>query len=220
MINILIVDDHDFTRQSLYFGLNKSEDIKVIAEATNGEMAIEMVNKYKPDVVLMDIAMPFLDGIDATRLIKEKSPNTKILMFTSHNDKQKVMRALNSGADGYCIKDIEMNELINVIIMVSKGTIWIDPAIAKYLIDIFSNANFVKDNIESSKEDKIKHFKLTPRELEILKLISEGLNNKDICNRLFLSTSTVKNHVSNIIQKLSVHDRTQAALTAIKESII
>ncbi len=220
MIKVLIVEDHDFTRQGLYFGLRKSENIVVVGEAINGKMAIDLAQELKPDVILMDIGLPFLNGIEATSEIKKISPNSKILMFTSYDDRKSVLSALNSGADGYCLKSIEMNDLINVVTTVSKGAIWVDPHIAKFIMEVFSSTKISTDDQVDPTQKATTEYNLTPRELEILTLLAGAMTNKEICEKLFLSTSTVKNHVSNIMQKLSVNDRTKAALVAINEGLI
>jgi len=215
-IKILLAEDHELTRHGIAFGLKKYGNIEIVAEATNGQEAVEMVNKYKPDLVLMDIIMPVLNGINATKEIKAIKPDIKVIMLTSNNEKEKVLSAFNSGANAYCMKTIKLDDLVNIIKTVMDGAVWMDPSIAGYILEILQSRSIM---YEAQKENYIE-FNLTNREKEILTLISDGLNNKDISEKLFLSLYTVKNHVSNIFQKLAVDDRTQAAIVAIKEKII
>lgn len=212
-IKILIAEDHDLTRQGLYFGLKRYENYEIVAETDNGKHAVELTKERKPDVVLMDIGMPVLSGIDAAKEIKKFDFNIKILMLTSHRSKEKVLAAFHSGADAYCVKDVKIDKLAGIIESVVQGAVWIDPEIAGYVLEILQTKNII---VESEKPE----FNLTAREKEILKLIASGLSNKDISEKLVLSLYTVKNHVSNIIQKLAVDDRTQVALKALKEGLV
>jgi DNA-binding NarL/FixJ family response regulator len=215
-VKILLAEDHELTRQGIAYGLNKHEDIKIVAEASNGQEALELTQKYKPDLILMDIIMPILSGIKATQEIKKLYPDIKVVMLTSNSEKEKVLSAFNSGANAYCMKNIKLDDLITVIQTVINGAIWIDPLIAGYILDILQSNSTISNGQNGPSEE----FNLTNREREILTLIAEGLSNKDIADKLFLSLYTVKNHVSNIIQKLAVEDRTQAAILAYKEHII
>lgn len=214
MTKILLAEDHDHTRKTLSYGLNMYGRFDSIAEVENGLNAINYVKSNKTDLILMDIAMPVLNGIDATLEIKKINPNIKIIMLTSISEKEKVLSAFNSGANAYCLKTIKINDLVNVIKTVMDGGIWIDAGIASFIMDILQS-DFAIDKAKSNHD-----FNLTQREKEILKLISDGLCNKDIAEKLFLSIHTVKNHVKSIIQKLYVEDRTQAAVLALKENII
>ncbi|MEI7473910.1 MAG: response regulator transcription factor [bacterium] len=219
-INILLAEDHELTRQGIAYGLNKYENLNIIAEAENGQQAIELAEQYKPDLIIMDIVMPIINGIEASKIIKSKLPDTKILMLTSHNEKEKVLTAFNAGANAYCMKNIKIERLALIIEMVNEGAVWLDPHIASYVLEI--NALNIKENKSESlvSQQKYNDFNLTQREKEILKLVAEGLTNKDIAEQLTLSLYTVKNHVSNLIQKLAVDDRTQAAILALNERII
>lgn len=213
-IKILLAEDHEHTRKTLLYGLKMYGNIDFVEEVGNGFEAVNYVKSNKPDLILMDIAMPVLNGIDATRSIKKLNPKIKIIILTSIDEKTKVLSAFSSGANAYCLKTIKINDLLNVIKTVMDGNIWIDAGIAAYIIDILQS-NFSFTGTQSYND-----FNLTTREKEILKLISEGLCNKAIAEKLFLSIHTVKNHVKNIIQKLYVEDRTQAAILAINEKII
>lgn len=214
MIKVLIAEDHELTRQGIVYGLKKYEGIEIAAEAANGQEAVDKAIECKPDIILMDIIMPILSGINATKKIKELNPDVKVIMLTSNNDKEKVMSSFSSGANAYCMKNIKLDALVTVIKTVMDGAVWIDPSIAGYILDILQSTS-----APAQKANSI-DFNLTNREKEILKLISDGLSNKDISEQLFLSLYTVKNHVSNIIQKLAVDDRTQAAIIALKENLI
>ncbi|MFA6988592.1 MAG: response regulator transcription factor [Candidatus Gastranaerophilaceae bacterium] len=212
-IKVLLAEDHELTRKGIAYGLKTFEDIEVVAEVENGKMAIEYAIKYKPDLILMDIAMPILNGINATKNIKNTNPDIKIVMLTSVNEKENVLSAFNSGANAYCMKNIKIDDLVNVMKTVMDGSIWIDSNIAGYISEILQSK-------ATQQQESNNDFNLTTREKEILKLIAKGLCNKDIAENLFLSLHTVKNHVRNIIQKLAVDDRTQAAILALKENLI
>lgn len=217
---IIIAEDHDFTRQGIVFGLKKHSDIELISEATNGQQAVDLCIKHSPDLILMDIGMPVLSGIEATREIKRFNKNIKVLMFTSHKDKEKVLYAFNSGADAYCTKSIKVDSLVNVIKCVIEGTVWIDPEIAGYVLGLLQKDNLVEVSRSNEANKNTVDYNLTIREKEILKLMSDGLSNKDISEKLVLSLYTVKNHVSNIIKKMAVDDRTQAAVIALKDNLL
>lgn len=214
-IKILLVEDHELTRKGIAYSLKTFPDIEIIGDVDNGKKAVDFISSKKPDVILMDIAMPVMNGIDATKKINESYPDIKIIMLTSINEKQSVLSAFHSGANAYCMKDIKSEELINIIKAVMTGAVWIDPNIARYVLDILQTTGIP---VENKTPNNI--FNLTAREREILKLIAEGRSNKDIAEKLVLSLHTVKNHVKNIIQKLAVDDRTQAAILALKENLI
>ena len=214
-IKKLLVEDHELTRKGIAYSLKTFPDIEIIGDVDNGKKAVDFISSKKPDVILMDIAMPVMNGIDATKKINESYPDIKIIMLTSINEKQSVLSAFHSGANAYCMKDIKSEELINIIKAVMTGAVWIDPNIARYVLDILQTTGIPAENKTPNNI-----FNLTAREREILKLIAEGRSNKDIAEKLVLSLHTVKNHVKNIIQKLAVDDRTQAAILALKENLI
>jgi len=220
VINVLIAEDHELTRDGIAYGLKKYKNLNIIGEVENGADAVRFCQKSQPDIILMDIVMPVMSGIDATKLIKRSNPDLKVLMLTSHSEKEKVLAAFGSGADAYCMKNIKLDELENIINNVVNGAVWIDPAIAGYVLETLQYKT--GDDCEANKEKASNYsdFSLTNREKEILKHISDGLSNKDIADKLVISLYTVKNHVSKIIQKLAVDDRTQAAILALKERII
>ena len=214
-IKILLVEDHELTRKGIAYSLKTFPDIEIIGDVDNGKKAVDFISSKKPDVILMDIAMPVMNGIDATKKINESYPDITINMLTSINEKQSVLSAFHSGANAYCMKDIKSEELINIIKAVMTGAVWIDPNIARDVLDILQTKGIAAENKTPNNI-----FNLTAREREILKLIAEGRSNKDIAEKLVLSLHTVKNHVKNIIQKLAVDDRTQAAILALKENLI
>jgi DNA-binding NarL/FixJ family response regulator len=213
-LRVLIAEDHENTRKSISYGLKTFGEMTSLAEVDNGFHAVEYVKKYHPDVVLMDIAMPIMNGIEATMEIKKIDPEVKVIMLTSISDKENVLAAFASGANAYCTKSIKINDLLSVIKTVMDGAVWMDPHIAGFVLD------FIHSKQTAAPSEHQNDFNLTAREKEILKFISDGLCNKDIAEKLFLSLHTVKNHVRNIIQKLSVEDRTQAAVLALKENLI
>lgn len=212
-IKLIIVDDSKLTRVGLKTTFKTIEGIDVLAEAENGKIGVEMVNKLKPDAVLMDIGMPILDGIQATRNIKSATPNVKVIILTSHDSEQDVFDALSAGAHSYCMKDIDPEMLVTVIRSTCDGASWLDPRIAKVVLQNFSKINA---NLEKPDENKI----LTEREIEVLSLIARGLSNSEIAKTLCISMNTVKTHIRNIFYKLEVDDRTQAAMKAVKNEII
>lgn len=211
---ILMAEDHKLMRVGLKSILEDYEDLDVIAEAETGVEAVKLAKELKPDVILMDIGLPELDGIQATKKIKEFDNNTKIIILTSHSDENEVNSAINAGANAYALKDIKTEYLIMVLRSVKDGAVWFDPNVA-HLVKKNSNQK------NGSRADfKANHANLTEREYEVLKLIVDGKSNQEIANELKISEHTAKAHVCNIIQKMLVDDRTQVAVKAIKENLI
>ena len=216
---VLVVEEYSFTRQGIVSGLKKYRHIEVIGEACNGKKAVDLAIKYSPDIILMDPQLPVLTGIQATKEIKSFNKNIKIIIFTSNTEREVALLAFNSGADAYCVRNIKIPDLINVIDIVVKGAVWIDPKIATYILEVLQT-DVISDQIRKNKTKKKKHdYNLTIREKQILKLISKGLTNKEISEQLIISLYTVKHHVSSIIKKLAVDDRTQAAIIALEENL-
>lgn len=211
-ITVMIADDHVLLREGLKQLLELEDDIDVIAQAGDGEEVIEKAQKNNPDVILLDINMPKTNGIEALRRLKDLGIDSKIIMLTIHDDREYLLETMKIGANGYVLKDSDGDSLIKAIRDVNKGKKYIQPSIASFLLEELDN----KDN-EDGDYAKIKS--LTKREYEVLTLIAEGLNNKDIANKLFISEKTVKNHVSNIFKKIEVNDRIQAAIFAFKNNI-
>ena len=216
-INLVIVEDHPFTRQTLVYEFKKQEGINLLASFDNGADVVEFVKTQQVDVILMDIDMPKMNGIDATSEIKKFNNDILIVMLTNHNEKEKVLGAFKSGANAYCVKQVKMDELMSVIEIVNDGGVWFDKQIAKYVMEILKCVD-VKE--EETKAKTINDYDITKRERNILKLIADGYTNAQIAEELTISEHTAKAHVCNIIQKLVVDDRTQAAVKAIKEGLV
>jgi len=202
VIRVLIADDHAVVRQGLRTFLDLQEDIEVVAEAGDGEEALEAALEHLPDVVLIDLVMPRLDGIEAIRRLRERAPAVRAIVLSSFVDDDKLFPAVRAGAAGYLLKDVQPQELVEAIRTVHAGGALLHPQVAARLLEELS-------------EDP-----LTPREREVLVLIGRGMPNKIIARELSLSEKTVKAHVSSILAKLGVTDRTQAALYAVREGIV
>lgn len=217
-IKIMLVEDHKLVRVGLRSIFEEIEDIEVIAEADNGKEAIEKVKLYKPDVILLDIGLPDISGIDVAKKIFEENSEQKIMMLTSHQDEREISDVLAIGVNAYVLKDVNTDYLIMVIRTVNDGAIWLDSRIVPKLRAL-NNSIIPKKQISRS-EFRAKHADLTEREYEVLKLLVNGYSNNDIAISLCISEHTAKAHVCNIIQKLVVDDRTQAAVKAIKEGLV
>lgn len=208
-INVLIADDHPLIREGLSKILSLNEDIKIIGEARDGREAVKMTMKTHPDVVLMDINMPHMNGIEAARVIKSELPQTGIIALTIHDDQEYIDEMIESGVSGFLLKDVEPETLVQSVREVSKG---------KSLFEEDHKGKKTADRKTYLKRDGLEE--LTRRELDVLQLIAKGMCNKDIAESLFISEKTVKNHLTNIFRKINVDDRTQAALFAIKKGIV
>lgn len=219
-IKLILVEDHELTRKGILYGLNKNPVLEIVGEAIDGYEAVNLFKEKQPDLVLMDLGLPIIDGIEATKKIKELNKDAKIIILTSQSEQEKVFAAFEAGASAYCMKDIKLDSLNKIIDIVMDGGVWIDPQVANFILDLLPviSKQVNKNNNKPSKA--LGDCDLTSREREILELVALGYNNKDIANELTLSIHTVKNHVSNIITKLAVDDRTQAAIMAIKEGLI
>jgi DNA-binding NarL/FixJ family response regulator len=210
-IRILIADDHHVVRRGLAFFLKTQKDIEIIGEAGNGKEAVELARTLKPDLILMDLVMPEMDGIQATKMIKTEMPEIKIMMLTSFSDQDHVIPALEAGASGYQLKDIEPDALIKCIRKIMSGENQLHPKATSHLLANLSNK-------ESNEKNSLEQ--LTKRELDVLKEIARGKSNKEIASTLFITEKTVKTHVSNLLAKLELADRTQAALFAVKNQLV
>ncbi|MBN1316601.1 MAG: response regulator transcription factor [Anaerolineales bacterium] len=204
-ITILVVDDHLVVRQGLRTFLDLHEDMRVVGEASNGIEAVELANQLAPDIILMDLVMPGMDGIEATRRICRQCPNTKVIALTSFLEDDHIFPALEAGVSGYLMKNLTPPELARAIRTVHEGKSELHPDAAKKVID-----GYKKQQNKPNLED------LTQREMQVLELIAQGLSNREIAEKLLISQRTVKVHVSNILGKLNLSDRTQAAIYAIK----
>ncbi|WP_315789347.1 response regulator transcription factor [Fischerella sp. JS2] len=209
MITVLLVDDQNLIRQGLKALLELEPDLEIVGEAENGEAAINLIENLHPDVVLMDIRMPIMDGVAATREIHKRFPNIQTLVLTTFDNDEYVTAALQNGAMGYLLKDTPSEELAVAIRAVHKGYTQLGPGIVKKLLTQFPP---VVPNNSPSPPPSLAD--LTPREKEVLRLIATGATNKEIAQQLYISEGTVKNHVTNILNRLNLRDRTQAAIFA------
>ena len=202
-ITCLIVDDHEVVREGLRLSLSRAPHIRVVGEAADGNAAIDMAERRKPNVVIMDVRMPGMDGLDATKALMERDPGTAVLIFTAYSERSLLARGLESGAKGYILKEAPHDTLVRAIEKVAGGDSFIDPA----LMPAFLSG---KD-----REDM-----LTAREREILQLLADGMSNADVAQRLFISQETVKSHVRHILAKLEADTRTHAVAIALRDAII
>jgi len=217
-VSIIIVEDYKLTRMGLKSSLEEFDGISVVGESEDAEKGLLLIQKLKPNVVLMDLGLPGMNGIEATSLIKQENPDVKIIILTSHERDEEVLAALGSGANAYCLKDIEPFALVNVIREVAKGACWLDPVIAKVALKLFPKPDSTK--ISSSHRFNDSKGQLTERELEVLRLLVKGQSNTEIAKDLIVSVHTAKAHVCSILQKLCVDDRVQAAVKAVKEHLV
>lgn len=210
-INIMLVDDHSMVREGIKQILELDGDIVVNGEAGDGKQCVEMLEQKKPDVLLLDINMPNMNGLQVLQYLKEKKKNVKVLILTIHNEIEYLVRAVEYGVNGYVLKDSPSSVLKKAIFMINKGETFIQPELTPILKERLEE----RGNSSNSLDDS-----LTRREVEVLKLLAEGLFNKEIAYMLDISEKTVKNHVSNIFKKINVSDRTQAAVYAIKNNFV
>ena len=217
-ISIAIVEDFKLTRVGLRCALNANDDLNVIAECEDAIEGLKQIERLKPDVVLMDLGLPTMNGIEAMIKIREFSSEIKIIELTSHDREEEVIAALSSGAMAYCLKDIDPTKLADVIRDVVDGVCWLDPVIARKVLDAFpkqETLGILRD--KSSEEGRVP---LTEREFEVLKHLVEGKSNTEIAKELIVSVHTAKAHVCSILQKMCVNDRVQAAVKAVKEGLV
>lgn len=210
-INVMIADDHLIVREGIKQILELDGDIRVIAEASNGKECIELLDEKKTDILLLDINMPEMNGLKVLQYLKEKNINIKILILTIHNEVEYLIKAADFGVDGYILKDSDSTVLKKAILTIIQGESFIQPDLRPMLKKRMSERATSLNTLEES---------LTKREIEVLKLLAEGLFNKEIAYTLSISEKTVKNHISNIFKKINVSDRTQAAVYAIKHNLV
>jgi NarL family two-component system response regulator LiaR len=208
----VIVDDHQVVRQGLRTFLELSDDIAIVGEAENGLEAVELIRKYEPDIVLMDLVMPVLDGIAAIRLVKSLGIRSKIIALTSFTEDDKVFPAIQAGSASYLLKDVSPDDLLEAIRAVHRGEARLHPDITRKLMEQIAHppASIPVSTVEN----------LTERELEVVRLIAQGCSNAEIAQNLVISDKTVKTHVSNILSKLNLQDRTQLAIYALKNQLL
>jgi len=220
VVKVFLVEDHELLRDGLRAALHKDGLFEVVGEAADGLTAVHKIISVDPDVVIMDIGLPGIDGIEATRQVREKRPGTKIIMLTSHDNDQEIFASLAAGANGYCLKDLGADRLKRAILSVSEGAAWLDPRIAGKVLSIFA-----KDGVGQAAPPEVSPSNdlispLSQRETEVLKLMVEGLSNKEIADRLVIGVSTVRTHVEHILEKMAVSGRTEAAVKAMRRGLI
>ena len=212
--NILIIEDHELTRFGLKTTFDGVDFIDEVFEAEDYEKAIELLNNNNIDLIIMDLGLPNVNGIEATKKIRHTNKEVKIVILTSHNDEKEVLESLKAGANAYCSKEINPQRLTGVVESVLDGASWFDPSIAHVVLNAATNC------VETPDTKTADEYGLTTREKQILKLITEGYSNNEIAKELFVSINTTKAHVASVLQKLEVDDRLQAALKALKHNIV
>lgn len=221
--SVLIIEDHALTRFGLRTAFESAEIFDRILEAQNAKNGIELIEKNPVDIVIMDLGLPDMNGIEATKLIKDKYSNIKVVILSSHEQEEDVIKSLRAGASAYCTKDVAPEKLIDIAQSVLKGAAWFDPKVADYVLKAATGTPSLPEQTEPDADKENlpdSQINLTAREKQVLALISEGYSNSEIAKKLEVSVNTTKTHVCNILQKLSVNDRTQAAIKAIKYNII
>jgi DNA-binding NarL/FixJ family response regulator len=213
----MIVDDHALFRRGLEMVLEGEADIDLVGQASDGAEAVEKAAESLPDIVLMDIRMPRSNGIEACRAMKEAAPSAKIVILTISDEEEDLFEAIRAGASGYLLKDIPLDEVADTVRAVHGGQSLINPSMAGKLLTEFA-ALARRDDEERAQE--VPAPRLTEREMQVLKLVARGMNNRDIAKELFISENTVKNHVRNILEKLQIHSRMEAVMVAVREKLI
>lgn len=231
-ISIVLIEDHNLTRMGLKTALQQQSGFNLVGEAANGTDGLALLNKHLPDVAIVDIGLPDIDGIELTRQFKQNHADnpevkTKILILTMHEEELEVLGAFAAGADSYCIKNIDVNQLMEAVKITADGHPWIDPAIAEIVLQQVrqenanpKSASVSIEGLSSEDAEMLKAYPLTQRELEILELIVGGYSNKEIGSKLHISLGTVKTHVCNLLGKLSASDRTEAAVRALRAGLV
>jgi DNA-binding NarL/FixJ family response regulator len=213
-IRVIVVDDQELFRRGMIMLLSVEEGIDVVGEASDGVAATELAASAVPDVVLMDVRMPKRSGIEACLTIKDAAPSAKILMLTVSEEEADLYEAVKNGASGYLLKDASIDEVAQAVALVADGQSLISPSMATKLLDEFKQMSVV------GRRQDVAAPRLTDRELEVLRLVARGLNNRDIARELFISENTVKNHVRNILEKLQLHSRMEAVMYAVREKLL
>lgn len=217
-ISVVIIEDFKLTRVGLRCALNANPDIEVVGECEDAFEGLETIKKTNPDVVLMDLGLPKMNGIEATIKVKEFNPKIKVIALTSHDREEEVLAALSSGATAYCLKDIDPTKLADVVRDVAKGVCWLDPEVAQMALNSFPKVESTR--ILSNSMSQEGRVPLTEREYEVLKHLVMGKSNTEIAKELIASVHTAKAHVCSILQKMCVSDRVQAAVKAVKEGLV
>jgi DNA-binding NarL/FixJ family response regulator len=212
-IRVLVVDDQELFRRGLTMLLNVEDDIDVVGEAADGSAAADLAGLESPDVVLMDVRMPKLSGIEACAAIRDAAPSARIIMLTVSDDEADLYEAVKNGASGYLLKDSSIDEVAQAVRVVADGQSLISPSMAIKLLDEFKQMSRTDRSTTPTP-------RLTERELEVLRLVAQGLNNREIAKQLYISENTVKNHVRNILEKLQLHSRMEAVMYAVREKLL
>ena len=216
-IRTMIVDDHALFRRGLEMVLDEEADIDLVGQASDGSEAVEKAGESLPDVVLMDIRMPRSSGIEACRAMKEVAPSAKIVRLTISDEEEDLFEAIRAGASGYLLKDLPLDEVAETVRAVHGGQSLINPSMAGKLLTEFAT---LARHDEEERAQQVPAPRLTEREMQVLKLVARGMNNRDIAKELFISENTVKNHVRNILEKLQIHSRMEAVMVAVREKLI
>lgn len=214
-IRILVADDHKMVRRGLQLFLTSQRDLEIVGEASTGHEAVEMAAMLAPDIVLMDIHMPVMNGIEATQRLAAAHPKVKVIILTSYTDQDHALPAIRAGAKGYLLKDLEPDELVQAVRRVHDGKVELHPDVAGQLMNQYVNLYQGKNAEDQHEENE----PLTKRELEVLRLIASGMSNRAIAEALVITEKTVKTHVTHILSKLDLEDRTQAALYAVRHGL-
>ena len=212
-IRVLIADDHALFRRAIQAVLSDEEDIEVVGEAGDGNEAVALAVEHAPDVILLDVNMPKLGGIDAARAIKEQLPSAQVVMFTVSDEESDLFEAIKAGASGYLLKEVDPSEVAGAVRQIQAGQSLLSPAVASKLVSEFAS-------MAKRSDERAMRPKLTDRELEVLGLAADGLTNRQIGRKLHISENTVKNHMRNILEKLHLHSRMEAVLYAVREELI
>lgn len=235
-IRIVLIEDHDLSRIGLKAALQQVEHIKIVGDAANGRQGLQVIEKTQPDVAIVDIGLPDIDGIELTQQLKKQeengdTPRTRVLILTMHKNEDSVLAAFAAGADSYSLKDVNLENLVQAIQVTSEGNAWVDPAIARVVLkqarsgesSVMQTEGEQTQTIESldpEYQQILDTYPLTDRELDVLELIVAGCNNAQIAEKLYITVGTVKTHVRNILNKLCVDDRTQAAVRALRSGLV
>lgn len=214
-ISVLLVEDHTLMRLGLRISLEKAEDIRVVGEAGDGLEALAKVEALSPDVVVMDLGLPKMDGLEATARIRGQEGAPRVLVLTSYDDEHKVLAALRAGAEAYCLKDLSEERLAAAVRAVHQGTVWLDGAVARHVLDRRLDSGEAQLRVDAAQAGV-----LSEREQEVLQLLGEGLSNQEIAEKLIISLATVKTHVRHILQRLDVEDRAQAVIQALHRGLL
>ncbi|NCJ08591.1 response regulator [Synechococcales cyanobacterium C] len=237
-IRVVLVEDHDLSRIGLKAALQQIEDLEVIGDASNGRQALHLLTTLKPDVAIIDIGLPDIDGIEVTQSFRQQQETadteTKILILTMHKNEDSVLAAFAAGADSYSLKDVKIETLVQAIRLTHEGNAWIDPVIARVVLQQARKPQAIKsstidddpsdtmsiDAVAPDLQEMLETYPLTERELEVLELIVAGCSNSQIAEKLYITVGTVKTHVRNILSKLCADDRTQAAVRALRAGLV